>query len=135
MLPKHMKDIYNRYISSPEWKKKREEAMRLALFQGEYRCEVCGWDFPKEKLEVHHKTYERLCRERTSDLMVVCGRCHKKQDEIRAKKSKERSEQALEEAQLDGWASKVYGEDWAGNVDEDHIAEKFENWLWKKGEY
>jgi hypothetical protein len=38
-----------------------------------YRCERCG---AKRTLEVHHRTYERLGRERDADLEVLCGDCH-----------------------------------------------------------
>lgn len=130
-----MKYIYERYISSPEWKKKREKALKSAHYKGKYWCQDCGWNFKVDQLEVHHLTYERLGKERDTDLIVVCSRCHKKQDKVRAKKGQQKSAEALYDAQLDGWASKVYGEDWYEYQDEDYIAEMFDDWLERKGEY
>lgn len=134
MIPKHMKFVYDRYIASQEWKDKRERSLKFAYSKGKYWCQDCGWDFPKDQLEVHHLTYDRLGKERDSDLLVVCSRCHEKQDKIRAKKGRQRSESALDDARLDGWASKTFGEDWAGYHDEDYVTEKFEDWLRRKGE-
>lgn len=62
---------YQTYIKSARWKSKARAARRRA----EYRCEDCSTGRPP--LEVHHKTYARLGYERMSDLLVVCGNCHK----------------------------------------------------------
>ena len=52
---------------------------RLVLEVAGYRCQVCNGD---EKLNVHHRTYERYPgRERLADLTVLCERCHKKHHE------------------------------------------------------
>jgi hypothetical protein len=36
-------------------------------------CELCK---SADRLNVHHKTYKRICRERITDLAVLCERCH-----------------------------------------------------------
>lgn len=60
---------YHEYIGSDQWREKatmaKEEAGR--------RCQVCNGD---ERLEAHHRTYERLGREEKGDLTVLCRDCH-----------------------------------------------------------
>jgi 5-methylcytosine-specific restriction endonuclease McrA len=62
---------YATYISSVEWRIKAYEAKRRAG----WACMLCAttmW------LEVHHRTYARLGRERPSDLVVLCSHCHRR---------------------------------------------------------
>jgi len=61
---------YRAYLRSPEWRARRRRALALA---GD-ACEVCG---KGGRLEVHHTTYARLGKERLSDLVVLCRRCHR----------------------------------------------------------
>lgn len=71
MNPKY----YSRYISSPEWKKKREA--RLAI--DKFRCRLCDEDGTLYRLEVHHKpsSYDRVPNESVEDdLTTLCVRCH-----------------------------------------------------------
>lgn len=63
------KDWYNRYLKSPEW---RERADRILERDG-YRCRVCN---SPHRLQVHHRTYERLGHEEDGDLVVLCAECH-----------------------------------------------------------
>ena len=60
---------YNEYINSFAWQRKRKEAFR---YYGK-RCAVCG---STEALQVHHKTYKRLGREKMKDLQILCDGCH-----------------------------------------------------------
>lgn len=60
---------YRAYLLSPEWRTRRNRALKLAGF----RCTKCG---SKRGLEVHHNTYERLGREWDQDLDVLCVECH-----------------------------------------------------------
>ncbi len=62
---------YYSYLRSKAWSKKRLEAIQ----QARYKCESCG---ARGQLEVHHKTYTRLGRERRSDLVALCRRCHRR---------------------------------------------------------
>jgi hypothetical protein len=57
------------YLPSDYWKELRE---RVVVNQG-YRCRRCG---STVDCVVHHRTYERLCREELEDLEVLCRRCH-----------------------------------------------------------
>lgn len=68
---------YEDYLQSPEWKKRR--AWVLTFWN--HRCGICN---RKDKLEVHHRTYERLGNELLTDLIPLCDRCHAKfHDEFR----------------------------------------------------
>jgi hypothetical protein len=60
---------YYDYIKSDEWKNKREWALRLA----DNKCQVCNG---KQKLNVHHRTYENLGYEKPGDIIVLCVKCH-----------------------------------------------------------
>lgn len=66
-----MKNIgeYLAYLQTDHWKEMR----RLALDHAEHRCQLCN---ATENLEAHHRTYERIGRERLSDLTVLCSDCH-----------------------------------------------------------
>lgn len=60
---------YEEYLASEGWQKKRQKIMDRA----DGTCEDCG---RRDATQVHHKTYERLGRERMGDLIAVCGGCH-----------------------------------------------------------
>jgi hypothetical protein len=60
---------YHKYINSDIWRQKRRER----LHHDNYRCTRCP---ETEALEVHHNTYERLGRERLTDLQTLCSDCH-----------------------------------------------------------
>jgi hypothetical protein len=68
---------YQAYITSSAW---RNSPARLAeLRAAGFRCRICNRPDTEVELQVHHRTYERLGRERPSDLLCVCAECH---DEI-----------------------------------------------------
>ena len=60
---------YLAYIRSEAWRTRRQRALRLAG----YRCQVCN---EGGRLEVHHRTYDRLGHEADGDLTVLCWWCH-----------------------------------------------------------
>jgi len=60
---------YTSYINSSEWRMRAKAAKEQA---GE--CAVCT---SHNALEVHHRTYARLGRERPEDLVVLCSRHHR----------------------------------------------------------
>lgn len=125
--PKPWRQMYSEYIRSARWKRKR--AHRIYLSGGE--CESCGTSVRESNLEVHHLHYETLGRELMSDLEVLCKPCHDKADRARESESKQRASDALWEAQLNGWATKVYGELWFLRG-YDRISYEFVKWLDKK---
>lgn len=60
---------YYKYINSKEWKRKRKKVLRYY----KNRCSICKktWN-----LQVHHKHYRSLGREKFRDLQVLCSGCH-----------------------------------------------------------
>lgn len=112
------RENYKAYIASPRWKAVRQ----ATLLRAHGQCQRCG---ATEKLEVHHLTYDRLGNEIPEDLLVVCHPCHEKEDQERALKMQRRTR----DRRLDGWASKVYGENWWEWNDQEAVEEEFEEWL------
>ncbi len=69
-----------RYYTSVEWKSYAE---RVKAYWG-YRCCLCDSD---KKLEVHHRSYERLYHELPTDCVALCSKCHKHADKRRRAES------------------------------------------------
>lgn len=61
---------YQTYLSSREWRSRREWALERA----NRRCQVCNGP---DELEVHHRTYANLGAELPADLTVLCAGCHR----------------------------------------------------------
>lgn len=60
---------YIAYLKSAHWRAKRKEALE---YHGP-KCDKCGTD---QNLQVHHKTYARLGREKMKDLQILCQTHH-----------------------------------------------------------
>lgn len=60
----------NVYLVSPHWRETRKKKLE----QVGNKCQRCKRK--DQPLDVHHKTYARLGRERMSDLEVLCRECH-----------------------------------------------------------
>lgn len=60
---------YRSYMASPAWAERRARTLMLAGGT----CQRCG---AARATEAHHLTYDRLTRERDSDLLALCSRCH-----------------------------------------------------------
>lgn len=60
---------YYEYIQSAEWQARANEAKRRAL----YRCQICN---SPNNLIAHHRTYNRLGKERPEDITILCSSCH-----------------------------------------------------------
>lgn len=60
---------YAAYLASPQWWEKRQ----LAVKRAHGRCAICN---ANGKLNVHHRTYERVGNELPEDLIVLCEDCH-----------------------------------------------------------
>jgi ssDNA-binding Zn-finger/Zn-ribbon topoisomerase 1 len=63
------RDEYEAYLASPKWRETRRAALRRAG----HACQVCNRG---KRLQVHHRTYERVGREAEGDLTVLCKDCH-----------------------------------------------------------
>lgn len=60
---------YDDYLMSPEWR----EVRKVALARAGGRCQGCNTD---QRLNVHHRTYDRRGEEALDDLTVLCSTCH-----------------------------------------------------------
>ena len=149
-IPKHLRKKYEAYICSSEWKRKRMEFIlenettetrsRFDDIDSRYLCDVCEWNWRIDELEVHHVHYRTLKRERRQDVLVVCKKCHQKEDTKRAAQGKVRSQKALENAIYDSgfetWITKRYGE---GAIDDYYDSEieheRFQEFLERNKEW
>ncbi len=61
---------YRDYLHTDEWQQRR----RFLFRRVGYRCQICNGG---SRLEVHHRTYDRLGKERVDDLTVLCDECHR----------------------------------------------------------
>lgn len=81
-------EYYKNYIRSDTWLKKKRERMAI---DGN-KCVMCGRPANKCRygLQVHHITYRNLGHEDTlTDLVTLCGRCHKWLHNYQQRKTKE----------------------------------------------
>ena len=60
---------YQEYLQSPEWNKRKGWVL---IFWGS-RCAVCC---SNQKVQVHHRNYDRVGKELLTDLIVLCDTCH-----------------------------------------------------------
>lgn len=60
---------YDQYLRSPWWRARRAAVIR---HRGE-KCERCDC---RHGLQLHHRTYVRLFRERPQDVELLCEPCH-----------------------------------------------------------
>jgi hypothetical protein len=74
---------YYEYIRSEAWQRKRRQFYSSNMFkcfkgEGKWNCYCCG--ISNVPLDLHHRTYKRLGKEKINiDLVPVCRTCH---DEI-----------------------------------------------------
>lgn len=122
---KSFEERYAEHLASAKWMAVREGALKRAG----YKCQKCGVSKWSAKLEVHHLHYETFGKERPQDLLVVCLKCHAAEDEKREQRTERRQAQKLHDARLEGWASKVFGEEWRETEDEEYVEERFNDWL------
>jgi 5-methylcytosine-specific restriction endonuclease McrA len=62
---------YSDYRRTPEWQYRRRQMVQAA----ERKCQHCG--SYSHRLNVHHRSYDRLGNEDPDDLIVLCVSCHR----------------------------------------------------------
>ena len=69
-------EFYDQYMKSPEWEEKKNQRLQIDC----NCCVMCGRSIDHVRsMQCHHITYERLGNENPyTDLVTVCGSCHKK---------------------------------------------------------
>lgn len=71
---------YREYLKSSDWRRKKEKFYSSKLFKklrsnGKWKCFCC--EEGDKALDMHHRTYKRLGKEKISvDLVPVCRQCH-----------------------------------------------------------
>jgi hypothetical protein len=71
---------YYEYIRSEAWQRKRRQFYSSNMFKcfegtGKWNCYCCG--ITDVSLDLHHRTYKRLGKEKINiDLVPVCRTCH-----------------------------------------------------------
>ena len=60
---------YKKYLRSDYWKKIKNQVLE----RDNNRCRLCN---SKEKLHVHHRTYDNLGNEKLEELITLCKKCH-----------------------------------------------------------
>jgi len=75
-------DSYSDYLKSEHWQSFRKRFYRdskIVIKQwkkyGYLVCDICQ---EEGRLNLHHKTYKRLGKERLGDVFMICNDCHKK---------------------------------------------------------
>lgn len=67
---------YDRYLENQHWQDFRKLVLQKQRNEdGHNHCQSCSG---RTRLQVHHRTYERLGREVPSDVVVLCKPCHDK---------------------------------------------------------
>jgi HAMP domain-containing protein len=61
---------YDEYLKTDHWMATRIGALERAG----HRCQLCN---SNERLQTHHRSYERRGHEQPEDLIVLCADCHK----------------------------------------------------------
>lgn len=64
---------YKAYLKTEHWLKFREEIKKFWGY-------MCAWCCSPDSLDVHHRTYERLYKEKLTDCICLCRKCHKVAD-------------------------------------------------------
>ncbi len=72
---------YPKYLLSDHWKTVRDEVLEPIVAagknaKGKPKCPRCG---KYSSLQVHHKTYANIGRERAHELEPLCAKCHEKE--------------------------------------------------------
>jgi 5-methylcytosine-specific restriction endonuclease McrA len=78
--------IYETYLRSGAWKKKRKEAL-------DYYGHFCNKCKSTEYLQVHHKHYDNIFNEKIEDLEILCGDCHMQFHGIQKSDKKEKKQE------------------------------------------
>jgi 5-methylcytosine-specific restriction endonuclease McrA len=69
---------YQEYMQSDKWKHRRSKYFETH----ERKCRACS---STARIQLHHKTYVRLEKERDQDLVALCWRCHNSLHKIQRK--------------------------------------------------
>jgi hypothetical protein len=109
---------YRAYLRTLKWGAKRIGILQRA----KWICERCG---KKDKLQVHHKTYDHLFDEPPEDLGALCPACHLESEQ---KKDDRVTWAERCEAAYETWAENKHGPNWHG-LNQDVLRGQFKWWF------
>ena len=69
---KNPPEWYVEYLKSDHFCELRERI----LARWDHRCSVCYEHQVDTTMDIHHRTYDRLHQEKTTDVILLCRRCH-----------------------------------------------------------
>jgi len=118
---------YKRVINSPRWRKLREQLIHAY----DSVCQRCKKK--SDKLSLHHKNYERLGKERLTDLELVCENCHPSADEERKRAGQDSRAAASYDRAQKTYFTKKFGEENLGYQTPNDEAQ-FADWVTRKEE-
>lgn len=84
------KKQYAAYLRSDHWRD-----VRKRFWRSQYPKVCCVCHAADRPLDLHHKSYERLGRERLSDLALLCRRCHREVHKVENKKKRKSKKKPL----------------------------------------
>ncbi len=76
------------YFKSDIWITIRRDILK----RDNYQCQLCLLSIPDVLLNVHHKTYKNLFKEKSKELITLCTKCHTQTHEQLGYPSKDNSE-------------------------------------------
>lgn len=76
-----LSEEYLEYMESEQWKQLRDYVGDF----WDWHCALCNSD---NKVELHHRTYERFGSEKLTDVVLLCRRCHQAADRARQRNAK-----------------------------------------------
>jgi hypothetical protein len=108
-------------LKSPAWAALKRKKIKTH----DHVCERCGeWS---DTLELHHKHYRCIGKEKESDVLLLCPACHREADNERIHK---RWKQKVKSIMTFG--NKKYGAGWQNYIPFRRVAEEFDKWLKRK---
>jgi hypothetical protein len=108
-------------LHSPGWRALK----RQKIEECGSTCEKCGvWC---NNPELHHKHYRTIGRERSCDVLLLCGACHRIEDGKRIRKKRNQRMKGIQT-----FGDRKYGKNWESLIPFNAVADEFDRWLKKR---
>lgn len=74
ICPTSRKKQYQDYLHSTTWQRSKNRFLKVLKYRRKTpKCKICS---STKNLNLHHKSYKRIGKERKGDLCFLCGSCH-----------------------------------------------------------
>jgi hypothetical protein len=108
-------------LRSPAWR----ELKRLKEEENGFACEIC--ETPSARLELHHRHYHSIGKEKAADVQLLCRGCHETEDQKRIHARFRQRYKAIKT-----YAMRRWGSGWDRIIPFQDAADEFDRWLeWK----